>query len=329
MPSQAVACFANVGVMRAVAFDSLGPDVVPAVRDVAAPIPLFNDALVDVRAASINPIDWKTISGGGAAAGIRSFPWVAGNDFAGVIAQTPYELHDLQPGDEVFGLVTGSAAGSWAEQVAVSTLQVARKPKSLSFAEAAAVPCAALTAWDAVVRIAKARSGQRVLVHGGAGGVGHFAVQFAKFFGAHVIATGSERNEEFIRGLGADEFVDYRAQRFEEVLQKVDIVVDLIGNVHDNTGSRSLNVLKDDGLYLIIPTGAWPEYADEASKAGIRYSHVKVEPDRENLATVGRLLDNGDVRVNVDAVYPLDEVAAAVAKQAEGHTRGKLVLKVD
>ena len=315
--------------MRAVAFDSLGPDVTPAVREVEEPLNLLSDALIDVRAASINPIDWKTIRGGGVAAGIRSFPWIAGNDFSGIVAKVPYELHDLQPGDEVFGMASSHHSwGTYAERAAVSTLQIALKPKSLSFEEAAAVPCAALTAWDAVVRVAKARTGQRVLVHGGAGGVGHFAVQFAKFFGAHVVATGSERNAEFLEGLGVDEFIDYRSQRFEEATQRVDVVVDLIGNVHDNTGSRSLNVLKNDGLYLLIPTGAWPEYAEESQKAGIRYSHIKVEPDRDNLATIGRLLDNGDVRVNVDAVYPLDDVAAALAKQAEGHTRGKLVLKV-
>lgn len=316
--------------MRAIAFDSLGPDVTPAVREIDEPLPLLNDALVQVKAASINPIDWKTIRGGGVSKGIRSFPWVAGNDFAGTVVQAPYELHDLQPGDEVFGMASSHLTwGSYAERLAVSTLQIARKPKSLSFEEAAAVPCAALTAWDAVVRVAKARSGQRVLVHAGAGGVGHFAVQFAKFFGAHVIATASERNAEFLQGLGVDEFIDYRSQRFEEATQKVDVVVDLIGNVHDDTGSRSLNLLKSGGLYLNIPTGSWPEYADACRSAGIRYSHIKVEPDRENLATIGRLLDNGDVRVHVDAVYGLDDIEAALAKHAEGRTRGKLVLKVD
>lgn len=315
--------------MRAVALESLGPDVTPAVTEVSAPLPLMNEALINVRAAGINPIDWKSMAGKGVAPGVQSFPWVPGNDFSGTIAKSPYEAHSLQPGDAVFGIANPARSwGSFAEQAAVSTLHIARKPESLSFEEAAAVPCAGLTAWDAVVRVAKARAGQRILIHAGAGGVGHFAVQFAKFFGAHVIATASDRNLDFLRELGADEIVDYRKQRFEEVLQKVDVVVDLVGNVHDNTGSRSLNVLKNDGLYLNIPTGSWPEYAEESERAGIRYSHIKVEPERENLATIGRLLDNGDVRVHVDAVFPLEDIGAAIEAQSGGHTRGKIVLKV-
>lgn len=315
--------------MRAVALESLGPDVTPSVTEVEEPLALMNEALVDIRAAGINPIDWKSIAGKGVAPGVKSFPWVPGNDFAGTIATTPYEAHELQPGDAVFGIANPARGwGSFAEQAAVSTLQIARKPETLSFEEAAAVPCAGLTAWDAVVRVAKARAGQRILIHAGAGGVGHFAVQFAKFFGAHVIATGSERNLDFLRELGADEVIDYRAQRFEEATQKVDVVVDLVGNVQDDTGSRSLNALKSEGLYLNIPTGSWPGYAEACERAGLLYSHIKVEPERENLATIGRLLDNGDVRVHVDAVFAFEEIKEAIDVQSGGHTRGKIVVKV-
>lgn len=315
--------------MRAVTLDSVGPDSRPTIAEVPEPLALMSDLLVDVHAAAVNPIDWKTISGKGVSAGIQRFPWVPGNDFAGVVAKAPYELHSYQPGDEVFGIASPALTwGSFAERVSVSSLQVARKPESLTFAEAAAVPCAGLTAWDAVVRVAKVRTGQRVLVHGGAGGVGHFAVQFAKYFGAHVATTGSERNLDFLRELGADEVVNYRTERFEEVLQKVDVVVDLIGNVKDDTGTRSLDVLRSDGLYLNVPTGSWPDYAEAAAAAGVRASHIKLEPDGQNLAIIARLLESGDVRVHVDAVFPLDEVNEALARQAEGHTRGKIVLSV-
>lgn len=315
--------------MRAVTLESVGPDATPQVTEVRDPLQLMSDALVQVHAAGINPIDWKTIAGKGVAAGIQRFPWVPGNDFAGTVLKSPYELSEFQPGDEVFGFASPALAwGSYAEKVAASTLQMAKKPESLSFAEAAAVPCAGLTAWDAVVRVARARTGQRILVHAGAGGVGHFAVQFARYFGAHVIATGSESSLDYLREIGADEVVDYRKQRFEEVLGKVDVVVDLIGNVKDDTGSRSLNVLKSDGLYLNIPTGSWPEYAEASEAAGVRYSHIKVEPDGQNLAIIARLLESGDVKVNLDSVFPLDQVNEALAKQAEGHTRGKIVLKV-
>lgn len=314
--------------MRAVVIDAPGQQAEARVAEVEAPVAVMSEALIDVRAASINPIDWKTIAGRGASRAIASLPWVPGNDFAGRILEAPYELHDLQPGDAVFG-VGGfpRGPGTWAEVTAASTLQLARMPSNLSFAEAAAVPCAGLTAWDAVVRIARVHAGQRVLVHAGAGGVGHLAVQLAKYFGAWVAATASEPNLELLRSLGVDQPIDYRADRFEDVLQKVDVVVDLIGDVRDDTGTRSLDVLKPGGLYLNVPTGSWPGYAESAAARGMRASHVKVEPDGADLAIIGRLIEAGDVRVEVSGTYGLDEIDEALEHQRSGHARGKVVLR--
>ena len=316
--------------MRAVLVREFGPTDGVEVGEVEAPLRLGTEVVVDVHAAGMNPVDFKTVTGKGAAKAVEPLlPWVPGGDVAGVVAQAPYEEHDLQPGDAVFGIANHwRTRGSYAEQVVVPSLALAPKPESLSFEEAAAVPCAALTAWDAVVRVAKARAGQRILIHAGAGGVGHFAVQLAKYFGAHVATTVSTRNVDFALSLGADEVVDYTQERFEEKLQKVDVVVDLVGNVADDTGTRSLDVLKHGGLYLNVPTGSWADYAAAAAERGMRSSAVKVESDGSNLGIIGRLIDSGDVRVEVQHVYPLDRVHEAFAELQSGHVRGKLVLQV-
>lgn len=316
--------------MRAVLVREFGPTGQVEVGEAEAPLKLGTEVIVDVHAAGMNPIDFKTVTGKGAAKAIEPLlPWIPGGDVAGVVAQSPYEAHDLQPGDAVYGIVNHwRTRGSYAEQAAVPSLALALKPETLSFEQAAAVPCAGLTAWDAVVRIAKARAGQRILIHAGAGGVGHFAVQFAKYFGAHVSTTVSTRNVDFARSLGADQVIDYTQQRFEDALQKVDVVIDLVGNVADNTGTRSLDVLKHGGLYLNVPTGSWPDYASAASARGLRASSVKVEADGSNLGIIGRLIDAGDVRVEVQHVYPLDHIHEAFSELEGGHVRGKLVLKV-
>lgn len=316
--------------MQAVLVRAFGPTDQVEVGEIEPPLRLGTEVIVDVHAAGMNPIDWKTVAGKGAAKAVAPLlPWVPGGDVAGVVAEAPYEAHDLQVGDAVYGIANHwRTRGSFAEQVTVPSLALAPKPESLSFELAAAVPCAALTAWDAVVRIAKARAGQRILVHAGAGGVGHFAVQFAKYFGAHVATTVSGRNVDFARSLGADEVVDYTRDRFEDVLQKVDVVVDLVGDVSEDTGTRSLDVLKHGGLYLNVPTGSWPEYAAASAERGLRSSSVKVEADGSNLGIIGRLIDAGDVRVELQHAYRMDEVHEAFAELQGGHVRGKLVLKV-
>ncbi|QCR20621.1 NADPH:quinone reductase [Agrococcus sp. SGAir0287] len=315
--------------MRAVLVDEHGPASIARVGEVAAPVRLMSEVLVDVHAAGINPIDVKTRAGRGAAAGIQRFPWVGGFDLAGTVAEAAYEMHELQPGDAVFGMANPARGwGSFAERVAASSISLARKPASLTWAEAAAVPLAALTAWDAVVRIARAHSGQRILVHAGAGGVGHFAVQLARYFGARVIATASEANLDFLRDLGADEVVDHERQRFEEVVAKVDVVIDLVGDVHDDTGSRSLDVLRAGGLYVNVPTGSWPGYPEACAAAGLRSTGVRVEPDGANLGIVGRLIEAGDVRVRIDAIHPMEDAVAAFERVESGRARGKVVLAI-
>ena len=309
--------------------EGTGEPQVLKLAEISRPTRVNAEVLVRVIAAGINPIDAKTRAGSGVAGAIDSWPVVLGYDFSGVVVEAPYEAHPLQPGTEVFGMTTVPRyTGSYAECLAVSSLSVIRKPSTLSHVEAAGVPLAALTAWGMVVDVAKAHEGQRMLIHAGSGGVGHFAVQLASYFGAHVIATGSSRNGSWLRELGATEVIDYSSTRFDEVLTNVDVVIDLIGNSRDNTGTRSLSVLRPGGLIVTAPSGSWPTLLEEAAAAGVRATMYKVAPDGATLAVIGRLLESGDLQVHVDQVFPLEDAAAAHAALEEGHTRGKIVLRV-
>ena len=315
--------------MRAIVMDATGAPEVLHLADVTAPTKVNAEFLVRVVAAGVNPIDAKTRAGRGVSSAIPSFPAVLGNDFSGIVLESPYEAHPFKVGDEVYGMVpVPRYSGSYAEVVAAPAMSLARKPVALSHVEAAGVPLAALTAWGMVVEIAKAHEGQRILVHAGAGGVGHFAVQFAHFFGAHVIATGSARNAGWLADLGADQVIDYTTTRFDEVLSGIDVVIDLIGNVHDETGTRSLTAMRPGGLIVNAPTGSWPTFLEDAAAAGMRASTYKVAPDGSTLAVISRLLESGDVRVFVDHIFDLADAAAAHTELEAGHTRGKIVLKV-
>jgi NADPH:quinone reductase-like Zn-dependent oxidoreductase len=315
--------------MRALVIDEAGESAELRLGEVARPMRVSDEVLVRVIAAGVNPIDRKTKLGKGVSAAIPSFPAVLGNDFAGVVEAVPYAAHPLQPGDRVYGMTrVPRGSGSYAEFVSVSSMSVAPMPVETSFVEAAAVPCAALTAWGAVVDVARAHDGQRMLIHAGAGGVGHFAVQLASYFGAHVTATGSSENAEFLSSLGARRVIDYRSERFEDVAGEQDVVIDLIGNVVDETGTRSLRVLRRGGLVVNVPTKSWPTMAEEAETAGVRATGYSVSPDARTLSVVSRLIDDGSVRVHVDGEYPLDEGEAAHRRLGEGHVRGKLVLRV-
>ncbi len=315
--------------MRAIVFDGFGGPAVLREAMIPVPRPVMSEVLVRVVAAGVNPIDAKTRSGAGVSGAIAGFPSTLGYDFSGVVVSAPYESHPFPPGTEVYGMTSfPRSAGSYADYTVAPTLSLARKPSSLSHAEAAAVPLAALTAWGLVVETARAHEGQRVLIHAGAGGVGHFAVQLAAYFGAQVIATGSAANLPWLRELGASVVIDYATTRFEDIVGTVDVVIDLIGNVHDDTGSRSLGVLRPGGLYVLVPTGGWAGYAQAAAAAGVRATSYKVVPDGAVLSTLSRLLDSSAIRVFVDQVYELGEAAAAHRDVERGHARGKIVLAV-
>jgi NADPH:quinone reductase-like Zn-dependent oxidoreductase len=312
--------------MRAITMATTGGPEVLGISEVERPNKVNAEFLVKVIAAGVNPIDAKTRSGKGVSGEIKNYPAIIGQDFSGIVIESPYEAHPIKPGDEVYGMVmVPRFGGCYAEYVTVSSLSLTKKPTSISHVEAAGVPLAALTAWGMVVEVAKAHEGQRILIHAGAGGVGHFAVQFASYFGAHVIATGSERNQGWLRELGANQVIDYGSTRFEDHLADVDVVIDMIGNVSDNTGSRSLTVIRRGGLLINLPSGSWPTVIEDAAAAGVRASGYKVSPDGATLAVISRLLTSGDVRVRVDEVFELDKAADAHRSLETGHTRGKIV----
>jgi NADPH:quinone reductase-like Zn-dependent oxidoreductase len=314
--------------MRAVVQDAFGGPEQLLVRRVPRPEPLPTEVLVRVHAAGINPVDWKTRAGTGMAGVLGQLPFVLGWDVSGVVEAVGFGVTTLAVGDEVYGMPWfPRAAGGYAEYVTAPARQFTRKPTTVDHEHAAAVPLAALTAWQALVDTAGVQPGQRVLIHAAAGGVGHLAVQFAKHLGAHVVATASAGRHAWLKELGADQVIDYTTVRFEDAVQGVDVVIDLVGDAHDRTSLRSLDVLRPDGLLVAIPAGVSPELAQAAAAAGVRATPFLVEPDGPALARIAELIDAGEVAVEVEAVFPLEQAAQAHSRGENGRTRGKLVLR--
>lgn len=316
--------------MRAALLDAAGdPD---ALRIGEAPTPdrVNAEFLVKVVAAGVNPLDASTRSGSGAFGAIHSFPAVLGHDFSGVVVESPFAAHPLRPGDEVFGMVmVPRFGGSYAEYVSVPSVSLVRKPATLSHIEAAAAPHAALTAWGMVVELAKAHEGQRVLVHAGTGAVGHVAIQFAAYFGAHVIATTPSANHAWLRSLGAAEVVDEDATGYDPARlgDTVDVVIDPAPDIERAT--RALALIRPGGLLVLdAPAGVEPGLAEAAAAAGVRATGYTGAPDGSTLAVIARLLETGSVRVHVDRIFPLDEIAEAHWALEHEHTKGAIVIKV-
>ncbi|WP_329240458.1 NADP-dependent oxidoreductase [Actinoallomurus sp. NBC_01490] len=315
-------------IMRAVTISEFGGPEVLTVEKVARPDPLPTEVLVRVHAAGVNPVDWKTREGQGMA-GLQTFPLILGWDVSGVVEEVGFGVTTLAPGDEVYAMPWfPRAASAYAEYVTAPARQWARKPATLDHVHAAAVPLAALTAWQTVVDAAHVRAGQRVLITAAAGGVGHFAVQFARHLGADVIATASAARHPWLKELGADETIDYTTTRFEDAAADVDVVIDLVGDAHDQTSTRSLKVLRPGGLLVTIPAGVSPELAQAAKAAGMRVTPYLVEPDGAALTTIAGLIDAGQIAVEVEETFPLEEAGTAHARGEAGRTRGKLVLTV-
>ncbi|QFZ24320.1 NADP-dependent oxidoreductase [Saccharothrix syringae] len=315
--------------MRAVVQDAFGGPEVLRVAEVPRPAPLPTEVLVRVVSAGVNPVDHKTRAGGGMAGVLGEPPFTVGWDVSGVVEEVGFGVHTLEVGDEVYGMPWfPRAAGAYAEYVTAPARQFARKPARIDHDAAAAVPLAALTAWQVLVDAAGVRAGQRVLVHAAAGGVGHFAVQLAAHLGAHVIGTARADKHDWLRGLGAAEVVDYTATRFEDVLRDVDVVVDLVGDEVDDTSTRSLGVLAPGGLLVAVPGGVSPELARAAAARGVRVRPFLVEPDGTALTRLAELIDQKVVDVEVAEVLPLEQAARAHELLAGGRVRGKLVLRV-
>ncbi|MBF6134199.1 NADP-dependent oxidoreductase [Nocardia otitidiscaviarum] len=308
--------------MRAVIQKSVGGPEVLEVAEIERPELLSGEVLVRVHASSVNPVDVAVRAG--AIPLLGEPPFGVGWDISGVVeAVAPGARYAV--GEEVYGMpFFPRAATGYAEYVATPSRQVARKPKSLSHVEAAALPLAALTAWQGLVDRAGIAAGDRVLIHRAAGGVGHLAVQIAKARGAHVIALASAAKHDFVRELGADEVIDYRTTDYAEVLRDLDVVFD-----SNADGERSLRVLKPGGVLVSIMEHFNPERAAQVQAAGRRFAGVSVEPDYAALEAIAELVDAGKIRPHVSRTLPLEEAATAHELVGSGQTVGKVVLAVN
>jgi NADPH:quinone reductase-like Zn-dependent oxidoreductase len=247
---------------------------------------------------------------------------IPGYDVAGIVEKTGAKIDKYKPGDAVYAYIGLKEGGGYAEYAVATDKEVSPKPESLTFTEAAAVPLAAETAWQALFDTAKLGAGQAVLIHGGSGGVGSFAIQIAKARGAKVFATASTSNQELLKQLGADVAIDYTKQKFEDIAKDVDVVMDSIGK---DTLARSYGVVKKGGF--IVSLVARPDPA-ELEKHGIRGAPMGVDPNSAELAELTKLIDAKKVKVVVSQTFALAEAAKAQEQAATGHTRGKVVLKI-
>jgi NADPH:quinone reductase-like Zn-dependent oxidoreductase len=306
--------------MKAVRIHRFGGPEVLTLDDVPWPQPKDDEVLVRVHAASVNPVDYK-IRAGSYSVKEDQLPYTLGRDLSGTVELLGTRAHTLKAGDPIFAFI-GMDRGTYAEYVVVKAMEMTAKPDTLDHVQAAAVPLAGLTAWQGLFDHGHLQAEQRVLIHGGAGGVGHLAVQFAKARGAVVLTTALGSDLDFVRELGADEVIDYKAERFEDRVSDVDLVFDLISG---DTQDRSWGVLKEGGI-LISTLGQPP--AERAAQHNVQAAGYRAQPNPAQLSEIGRLIDDGQVRVVVDRIFPLAGAGAAQDYLEQEHVCGKVVLRV-
>lgn len=308
--------------MKAIRIHEYGGLDVLRYEEAPIPKPGPGEVLVRVHAAAINPVDWKVRAGY-----VRDWlkyklPLIPGWDFSGAIEELGPDAGAWKTGDAVYARPDIARDGAYAEYIAVRASEIAAKPRSIDHVQAAAIPLAALTAWQALFDAAGLTAGQRVLIHAAAGGVGHFGVQFATWKGAFVAGTASARNHEFLKSLGADQMIDYTSTCFEDVARDFDVVLDTMA---EETRARSWAVLKKGGILVTI---LGQPSVEEAQAHGVRAAGVFVQPNPAQLADIAALVDAGKVKPHVDAVFPLSAAAKAHELSQTNHVRGKIVLRV-
>jgi NADPH:quinone reductase-like Zn-dependent oxidoreductase len=315
-PAHAGACAKAPASMRAARIHAAGGPEALRIESVPVPAAAAGEVLVRVHYASVNPVDWKLQE-----RGRLPFPAIPGGDFSGEVIAVGAGVTDFVCGDQVAGSVDQTErSGSYAEYVTVPTTEIVRKPAAFTMAEAAAYPTVAVAAWRYLVQAADVQRGERVLVQGGAGGTGSVIVQIAKARGAYVIATASSQNREYLQSIGADEVIDYRATRFEDVVRNVDVVVDTVGG---DTLVRSEQVLRDGGR-LVTLVGSVP--AQICDRRRVVCPATPPWDIKGGLEAVGPLIAAGKVRINIDQTYPLDAIVQAQEHNRSGRTRGKVVV---
>jgi NADPH:quinone reductase-like Zn-dependent oxidoreductase len=307
--------------MRAIVIHAYGGPEVMRLEEVARPEPAADEVLIRVIAASINPVD-VAIRKGYLEKLVGNFPLILGMDAAGIVEKVGNKVTKYKPGDPVFAFFTLKDEGGYAEFVTAKEDELAPKPNTVSFAQGAGVGAAGSTAWEALVDTANLRAGQTVLIHGGSGGVGHFAIQIAKARGAKVFATASTANQEFLRQMGADVAIDYTRTKFEDVAKDVDVVLDTVGQ---DTLDRSYGAVKKGGIIVSIVDDPKPASLEAH---GIRGATLRCTPKAGVLEELSKLMEKKKVTPVISQTFPMAQVVQAQDQIATGHTRGKLILKV-
>lgn len=305
--------------MKAIQVAQYGQAEALELKEVPDLVPNDDQVLINVAGSGINPIDWKILSGAMKQYIPLPLPYTPGVEVSGTVAAVGKNVSDFVVGDKVFGFI--GIVGGYATQALSTADRLAHTPTTLPLQEAGGVPAAALTAWQALHEHAAIQAGQKVLVHGGAGGVGSFAIQLAHLAGAYVIATSSAKNHDYLRSLGADEVIDYTSAKFEDSVADVDVVIDLVGG---ETQTRSWSVIKRGGV-LVSPVSA--PSVEKAREYGISGKNFATRSDGRHLAEIAALFTGGKLRLEAQ-VLPLTEVIDAVKQSWAGHTRGKIVLDV-
>ena len=311
--------------MKAIRIHRYGGPEVLHYEDAPRPEPQAGEVLVHVHAAGVNPIDWKVREGHMKDLWPHKFPLILGWDLSGVVEELgpgPAAAGRFKVGDEVYSIPDPTRNGAYADYIVVREPELALKPNSLHHIRAAAVPLATLTAWQSLFETAQLQPGQRVLIHAGSGGVGHLAVQLAKWKGAYVFATASTKNQDLLRKLGVDEPIDYTQQRFENVARNIDTVLDTIGG---ETQERSWSVLKKGGNLVSL---VQPPSEEKAKELGVRAAFVAGHPSGAQLAEIAKIIDSGKLAPVIDRILPLNEVRRAHELSKSGHTHGKIVLRI-
>lgn len=316
--------------MKAIRINEFGGTEVLKLIEIERPVPATDEILVKVFASGVNLVDCVIRSGTND--NFKSFlklPLTLGCDAAGIVEEVGSNVTNFKKGDQVYGCPNFPGDGSYAEYCAAKASQFALKPKSISFNEAAGVPLAALVAWEGLFELGKLQAGQRIFIHGASGGIGSFAVQFAKAKGAYVIGTTSANNLEFLKQIGADEVVNYKTQNFEELLHDIDVVFDASPLRDNNERLKGVSILKEAGIFVSVNVDfPFDDAVNEALARKKAKGEMVASQKHENLSEIAKMIDEGKVNVTISKVYPLEHVAQAHEECVTGHVRGKLVLEI-
>jgi NADPH:quinone reductase-like Zn-dependent oxidoreductase len=313
--------------MEAIILETAGGIENLKLADIPKPTVQNKEVLIKVKAISINPVDIKTRMGKSLYDELKKDPpIILGWDVSGEVAEVGPGVTQFKTGDEVFGMVNFPGHGkAYAEYVVSPASQLAVKPAGISHADAAAATLAALTAWQALVTHANVKKGQKVLIHAAAGGVGHYAIQIAKHLGAYVIGTSSAANKDFVIGLGADEHIDYKAQRLEDIVKDVDFVLDSMG---ESTVDASVAITKKGGTVILLPSGVSDEKLKELNSGGVNCYRILVKSNGDDMKQLAELLEKGIVKSHVSRVFPFEKMTEAHLQIESGRTIGKIIVTI-